>query len=142
MNTILAFPKTQIFKLFVILSVMLSSCNSSQTNELTEVNTKMMKLHDEVMPKTMKIGDLKDKVLKSVINADSTKKNEAARIANSLQLAEDGMYQWMEKYGDALNNVKDEKEKLRIYKELYPQIEQTKKETIVSIQAAEVFLKK
>lgn len=142
MNTILAFSKTHFLKLFVILSVIIVGCESSQKKEIDEINTKMMKLHDEVMPQTMKIGDLRDKVLKSALDADTAKKSEAARVANALQLAEDGMYQWMEKYGNTINNIKDEKQKLEVYKQLYVDIDKTKKETILSMKAADIFLKK
>ena len=72
------------------------------------------------------IKSLTQKIESLLFIDDSTSndslKNQALEISTSLQKAEDDMYLWMDNFGKAMNDVKNEEEKLKLYKELNTEI--------------------
>lgn len=125
----------------VIISFLLVvSCDNKTEKEIERLNTVLMKGHDEVMPKSMNISEVKKELIASVENAPDSIKNTALELSTQLQKAEDDMYAWMDNYGKAMNDVKDKNEKLELYKGLQSEIEKIKALTDESIANAKTFL--
>ncbi len=129
--------------LVVIISFLLVfSCDNKIEKEIESLNTVLMKGHDEVMPKSMNIAEVKKELIASVENAPDSIKNAALELSTQLQKAEDDMYAWMDNYGKAMNDVKDKNEKLKLYKGLQSEIEKIKTLTDESIAKAKIFATK
>jgi hypothetical protein len=127
--------------LVVIISFLLVvSCDNKIEKEIESLNKVLMKGHDEVMPKSMNIAEVKKELIASVENAPDSIKNTALELSTQLQKAEDDMYTWMDNYGKAMNDVKDKNEKLELYKGLQTEIEKIKALTDESIANAKTFL--
>ncbi len=127
--------------LVVIISFLLVfSCDNKIEKEIESLNTVLMTGHDEVMPKSMNISEVKKELIASVENAPDSIKNAALELSTQLQKAEDDMYTWMDNYGKAMNDVKDKNEKLELYKGLQSEIEKIKALTDESIANAKTFL--
>ena len=118
----------------------LSSCNNKLKAELKTVNTELMKGHDDVMPKTMQIASVKKDLLAAAETSNDSLKNQALEISTSLQKAEDDMYLWMDNFGKAMNDVKNEEEKLKLYKELNAEIKNITTLTDESIAKAKAYV--
>lgn len=116
-----------------------TQCTSAVDNELKTLDEVLIKGHDEVMPKSMKLGDLKEDVLKKAAEGDSTVKQKATEIANELQTAEDAMYKWMDDYSVALNDTEDKTKRLEMYKKLQAEIEKIKADTDKAMNDAKAF---
>jgi cell shape-determining protein MreC len=121
--------------LFFLFTTFLS-CENKTEKEIEEIDEVLKEGHDSVMPKSMVIGTIKKDMLTSVEASSDSLKNAANATAAKLQKAEDDMYTWMEDYGKALNDIKDQEEKLKLYKLLKDQIEQIRKDTDSSIEEA------
>ena len=129
--------------LVVIISFLLVvSCDNKIEKEIESLNMVLMKGHDEVMPKSMNIAEVKKELIASVENAPDSIKNAALELSTQLQKAEDDMYAWMDNYGKAMNDVKDKNEKLKLYKGLQSEIEKIKALTDESIAKAKTFATK
>ena len=129
--------------LVVIISFLLVvSCDNKIEKEIESLNKVLMKGHDEVMPKSMNIAEVKKELIASVENAPDSIKNAALELSTQLQKAEDDMYTWMDNYGKAMNDVKDKNEKLELYKGLQTEIEKIKALTDESIEKAKTFTTK
>jgi len=127
--------------LVIIISFLLVvSCDNKIEKEIESLNKVLMKGHDEVMPKSMNIAEVKKELIASVENAPDSIKNTALELSTQLQKAEDDMYTWMDNYGKAMNDVKDKNEKLELYKGLQSEIEKIKALTDESIANAKTFL--
>lgn len=131
--------KKIVVALSLLAALSVTQCTSAVDNELKALDAELIKGHDEVMPKSMKLGDLKDDVLKKAAEADSTTKQKATEIANELQTAEDAMYKWMDDYSVALNDTEDKAKRLEMYKKLQSEIEKIKTETDKAMQDAKAF---
>jgi hypothetical protein len=116
------------------------ACNSGQSTEIETLNKELMAGHDEVMPKSMGIVNIKKEVLASIENGSDSLKNRALEINTNLQKAEDDMYKWMDDYGKAMNEAKNDAEKLALYKGLKMEIEAIKLSTSGSIKEAKDFM--
>jgi predicted nucleic acid-binding Zn-ribbon protein len=117
-----------------------TSCNNKLKAELETVNTELMKGHDDVMPKTMQIASVKKDLLAAAETSNDSLKNQALEISTSLQKAEDDMYLWMDNFGKAMNDVKNEEEKLKLYKELNTEIKNITTLTDESIAKAKAYV--
>lgn len=125
------------FIAFVLLAS--TQCTPAIDKEIKELDAVLMEGHDNVMPKSMNIGDLKDDVLSKAAEGDSSLKSQAASIANNLQIAEDAMYKWMDDYSVAMNDEQDKNKKLEMYKGLKTEIDKIAADTDNAIKAAKVF---
>jgi hypothetical protein len=134
--------KKSLFQIAVIftLNLFFSACENKTQIEIEKLNTILLDGHNQVMPKSMAIPAIKKELLDCVTNANQGLKNQALAIAKDLQKADDNMITWMEQYGMAMNEIKDENEKLAKYKTLKPQIESIKIETESSILKAKAFI--
>ncbi len=132
--------KSMKYFVVIISFFLVVSCDNKTEKEIESLNTVLMKGHDEVMPKSMNIAEVKKELIASVENAPDSIKNAALELSTQLQKAEDDMYTWMDNYGKAMNDVKDKNEKLELYKGLQSEIEKIKALTDESIANAKTFL--
>ncbi len=132
--------KSMKYFVVIISFFLVVSCDIKTEKEIESLNTVLMKGHDEVMPKSMNIAEVKKELIASVENAPDSIKNTALELSTQLQKAEDDMYTWMDNYGKAMNDVKDKNEKLELYKGLQSEIEKIKALTDESIANAKTFL--
>jgi hypothetical protein len=114
------------------------SCGSKVSEEQAEAAKKeVFRIHDEVMPLTMKIEDIQASVRKKYEKDASLKANGMA-INASMQAATDSMYVWMGKLSNMDAMEIDERVKfLEIQKVKGKEIQTA---TTASIKAAEAFL--
>ncbi|MBK9510339.1 MAG: hypothetical protein IPO04_13185 [Cytophagaceae bacterium] len=124
----------------LVLVFVATSCDQKTDKEIETINAELMKGHDEIMPKTMMIADLKKNLLAAAEGKSEELKNQALEISTNLQKAEDDMYLWMENYGKAMNDVEDKTEKLKLYKELNTEVKSLKDLTVKSMDDAKKFV--
>ena len=87
-----------------------TSCSNQNEEELKKLESELMAGHDVVMPKTMKLLDMKEEIISKIGEKDSA---TVAKVASELQVANDEMYAWMDEYQVVMNEVQDEKEKVK-----------------------------
>lgn len=126
--------------LLSVICITVFSCNNKTENEIDTIGASLNKGHDEVMPKTMLIADLKKNLLAAAENQPDSVKNKALDISMNLQKAEDDMYQWMDNYGKAMNINDNKDEKIKLYKELDTQVKSLKDLTLKSMDDAKAFI--
>ncbi len=119
--------------LSIFTAVLLFNCNSN-SNNLDKLESDVMAVHDEIMPKMGEIMSLKSKLADKLKATDSTSTNYSqvkAKIdsLNSLlTIADDGMMDWMEQYNadtlkvisaeNGANYLKAQKEKIDAVKSI------------------------
>lgn len=118
------------------------SCGNPLKEELEVSQKKLMDLHDEVMPKTMKINKLKADL---AAFGDENSDNDSLKIlvidaSLKMQQASDDMYAWMEDFGLAIKEDKDLEKKKQEFDALLPEIERIKKDTDESMDKAKSIL--
>jgi predicted nucleic acid-binding Zn-ribbon protein len=123
----------------IVLQALIIACTPQKTKELESLNKSLMTLHDEVMPKTMKISEIKKQVLAKAETVSD--KTNAEDLARKLQTAEDKMYTWMDEFGKVLNTEKDETKKIEKYKTLLKQIEDIKNTTETALSESDSYIK-
>lgn len=128
------------FSALLLLVFVAFACDQKTDKEIETINAELMKGHDEVMPKTMMIADLKKNLLAAAEGKSEEVKNKALEISTNLQKAEDEMYMWMENYGKAMNELEDKTEKLKLYKELNTEVKSLKEHTVKSMEDAKKFI--
>ena len=118
------------------------ACGNKDAEQAKKLQAETEKLHDEIMPITFKIRDLRDSVLKKTnVAADQTKKDEGVSVANEIQDADNAMDGFMNKLGDAMALEDIDPAKLKIMAELKIEGEGVKKKTLQAKAKAESFLK-
>ena len=126
--------------LFAFIFSLMMACDNKIDGQIEELNAVLMKGHDEVMPKTMAIADIKKDLMEAAAKGTETDKESALQISTNLQKAEDDMYEWMKNFGVAMNDVKDKNEKLKLYSELDVEVRKLTSDTESSIAAAKKFI--
>ncbi|WP_435355546.1 hypothetical protein [Emticicia sp. SJ17W-69] len=126
--------------LFILLvSLFVFSCTNKSAEEAAKLKEETFKIHDEVMPISMNLEDLKEKVMKKA-EADTTTKKVALDISLALDKAYNDMEAWMPKLGDAAD-MKDDEEKVKILTALKAEGEKIKQSTLDAKKKADEFLK-
>jgi len=125
--------------IFALLLGFTMACGNKIDGEIEELNTVLMKGHDEVMPKTMAIADIKKDLMAASEKASEADKAVALKLSTDLQKAEDDMYEWMKNFGVAMNDVKDKNEKLKLYTDLEVEVKKLTTNTESAITAAKKF---
>ena len=115
------------------------ACGNKIDGEIEKLNMVLMKGHDEVMPKTMAIADIKKDLMAASEKASEADKAVALKLSTDLQKAEDDMYEWMKNFGVAMNDVKDKNEKLKLYTGLEVEVKKLTTDTESAIAAAKKF---
>lgn len=125
--------------LILLISLFVFSCTDKSAEEAAKLKVETFKIHDEVMPISMNLEDLKEKVMKKV-ETDTTAKKEALDISLALDKAYNDMEAWMPKLGDA-SDMKDGEEKVKTLTALKAEGEKIKQSTMDAKKKAEEFLK-
>jgi hypothetical protein len=125
--------------IFALLLGFTMACGNKIDGEIEKLNTVLMKGHDEAMPKTMAIADIKKDLMAASEKASEADKAVALKLSTDLQKAEDDMYEWMKNFGVAMNDVKDKNEKLKLYTELEVEVKKLTNDTETAIAAAKKF---
>ncbi len=133
--------KNHILILILCVFTTIACKTASSNSELETLKTQSMKLHDEVMPNTMKISEIKKQVLEKSDTGDASAKDIAQNINAKLQNAEDLMYKWMDDLGTVMNKKTDEAAELKSYKELVASVGKIKADTDAALKEADVFIK-
>ncbi len=121
---------------FILPALFIFSCANSNKAELDELYDTLVTGHDEVMPKSMAIPSVLEKMQKAVENASEESKNQALEISTRLQKAEEEMNEWMVEFGEAINSEMDDETRLETYRKLQEDIVRLKEETDASIADA------
>ena len=125
--------------LLLLLSIFVFSCTDKSAEEAAKLKEETFKIHDDVMPISMNLEDLKEKVMKKV-ESDTTTKKQALDISLALDKAYSDMEAWMPKLGNAAD-MKDGEEKVKTFTELKAEGEKIKQNTLDAKKSAEEFLK-
>jgi TusA-related sulfurtransferase len=125
--------------IFTLIIGFVMACDNKIDGEIEKLNTVLMKGHDEVMPKTMAIADVKKDLMAASEKASEADKATALKLSTDLQKAEDDMYEWMKNFGVAMNDVKDKNEKLKLYTELEVEVKKLTENTGSAISAAKKY---
>ena len=125
--------------LAALLVVFSFACTDKSAEEAAKLKEETFKIHDEVMPISMNLEDLKTNVLKKA-EADTTLKKTALDISSALDKAYNDMETWMPKLGEAAD-MKDGEEKVKALTALKAEGEQLKQSTLDAKKKAEEFLK-
>ena len=125
--------------LTTLLVVFSLACTDKSAEEAAKLKEETFKIHDEVMPISMNLEDLKAKVMKKA-EADTTLKKSALEISLALDKAYTDMETWMPKLGEAAD-MKEGEEKVKALTTLKTEGEQLKQSTLDAKKKAEEFLK-
>lgn len=125
--------------LILLVTLFVFSCTNKSVEEAAKLKEETFKIHDEVMPISMNLEDLKEKVMKKA-EADTTTKKIALDISLALDKAYSDMEEWMPKLGDAAD-MKDDEEKVKTLTALKAEGEKIKQSTLDAKKKAEDFLK-
>lgn len=125
--------------LAALLVVFSFACTDKSAEESAKLKEETFKLHDEIMPISMNLEDLKADVMKKA-EADTTLKKTALDISLTLDKAYTDMETWMPKLGEAAD-MKDSEEKVKALTTLKVEGEQLKQATLDAKKKAEEFLK-
>ncbi len=123
----------------LFLTLLIFSCTDKTAEETAKLKEETFKIHDEVMPLSMNLEDVKAEVMKRTL-VDTTLKKTALDISLVLDKAYNDMEAWMPKLGSA-TDMKDGEEKLKAFIELKTEGEKIKQSTIDAKKKAEEFLK-
>jgi len=115
------------------------ACTDKSAEESAKLKQETFKLHDEIMPISMNLEDLKTNVMKKA-EADTTLKKTALDISLALDKAYTDMETWMPKLGEAAD-MKDSEEKVKALTTLKSEGEQLKQATLDAKKKADEFLK-
>lgn len=115
------------------------ACADKSAEESAKLKEETFKLHDEIMPISMNLEDLKTNVMKKA-EADTTLKKTALDISLALDKAYTDMETWMPKLGEA-TDMKDGEEKVKALTALKTEGEQLKQATLDAKKKANEFLK-
>ncbi|MCZ2472578.1 hypothetical protein [Aquirufa ecclesiirivi] len=126
-----------IFHLIVI-TVVLTSCNQSEETAVKELNDSVMTLHDELMPKTEQIIQLKTSLDSLSKGPDSV---HVKKLIQSLDKADSEMMQWMHQFSiDSLSTM-DFKAKLMYLHEQLNKLKTVETLTDSTLHAANQYKK-
>ena len=122
----------------ISLFTILISCQKNAEDKQKVMIDEVMAIHDEVMPKMDEIMSLKSSLDSAIkISPDSAK---AKKLYSSLQLADDGMMDWMENYDSESVKNKSEQEIEKYLNDQKIKITEVKVLTNKSIEEAKGFL--
>ncbi|MGR3809192.1 hypothetical protein [Jiulongibacter sp. NS-SX5] len=133
-------------KLFTLVFglLVLAACNgkSEIDEKLESLNAELMKGHDVVMPKSMKLPKIKAEVLKIIEGMDEAepKVEQARYIAFELTKANDDMYNWMDNYANARLKTEDKTSQVELYERLLDDIQTIGNHTDEAMDMADKFL--
>jgi hypothetical protein len=129
-------------KILITISIFasLTACQKNAEDKQKAMIDEVMAVHDEVMPKMDDIMSLKSSLDSAIkVSPDSAK---AKTLYTRLQLADDGMMDWMENYNSESVKGKSEEEISKYFADQKTKITEVKVLTDKSIEEAKGFLGK
>ena len=124
----------------ISLFTLLIACKKNTEDKQKVMIDEVMAIHDEVMPKMDEIMSLKSSLDSAIkVSPDSAK---AKKMYSSLQLADDGMMDWMENYDSESVKGKSQEEISKYFADQKTKITEVKVLTDKSIEEAKGFLGK
>jgi hypothetical protein len=123
-------------KKWIALSLFLVGCSQAEEKLSEELQTKVLGLHDVLMPKTEQIVSLKSKLDSLSTGADST---HVRQLIHSLDKADQSMMDWMHQFSiDSLGKM-DVNTKVIYLKNQYTQLTELQKLTDSTLDAAQKY---
>lgn len=122
----------------------LCACRNEQEDAVNQLNSEVMKLHNETMPKMGDLQELKKalKLKRDAISEDSIQLKEALLAAQlSLSEADDHMMQWMHNYTEGKNTAKTFEDKIKFFKAQKDSILIVNNQIYMSIAVANKYVK-
>ena len=122
----------------------LCACRNEQEDAVNQLNSEVMKLHNETMPKMGDLHELKKalKLKRDAISEDSIQLKEALLAAQlSLSEADDHMMQWMHNYTEGKNTAKTFEDKIKFFKAQKDSILIVNNQIYMSIAVANKYVK-
>lgn len=115
---------------------------SEQDKQIESLHKELIAGHDEVMPLSMQLPKLKEKVLAKVEGMQETSDSVmmARKIAVSLTKANDDMYNWMDNFADVMQTTEDKSSKINLYKRLKEDIGLIDESTHEAMESAKTFI--
>jgi hypothetical protein len=123
-------------KKWIALSLFLVGCSQAEEKLSEELQTKVLGLHDVLMPKTEQIVSLKSTLDSLSSGADST---HVRQLIRSLDKADQSMMDWMHQFSiDSLGKM-DVNTKVIYLKNQYTQLTELQKLTDSTLDAAQKY---
>ncbi len=123
-------------KKWIALSLFLVGCSQAEEKLSEELQTKVLGLHDVLMPKTEQIVSLKSTLDSLSSGADST---HVRQLIRSLDKADQSMMDWMHQFSiDSLGKM-DVSTKVIYLKNQYTQLTELQKLTDSTLDAAQKY---
>jgi hypothetical protein len=129
----------KISSVFIPILLLLLSCDSKE-REVEILQSEVIGIHDEVMPKMDDIMKLKKSLNDSIQKADSTQKVIIKNHLVSLEEADRAMMNWMRNYNSQMNEMTND-EKLQYLSSEKESITEVRSQMNSSISQAENYLK-
>jgi hypothetical protein len=129
-----------LFLFFV--AALFAACSTSsgeQDKEIESLHKELIKGHDEVMPLSMQLPKLKEKVLAHAEETEADDVDSAQILSLALTKANDDMYTWMDDFAEAMK-VEDKAFKISAYKRLQDEISVIGEDTREAMKDAKLFL--
>ncbi len=126
----------------VVFAILLYACGPSQQDkEIEALHQELIQGHDQVMPLSMQLPKLKEKVMARVEGLDETNDSlgKARILADDLTVANEGMYTWMDEFAEGMN-LANKDQKVELYKRLKKEVEELDKATSSAMDAAKKFI--
>jgi len=99
------------------------SCQSGSEEALKLIDAALIEGHDVVMPKSMKLADMKEAMVAKLDSTNADQLAKAQDISRRMDQAEAAMYSWMDAYREVQDEVKDPIEKLKRFQAMKTQID-------------------
>lgn len=131
--------KMKNIKVLILLSWGVLSCSSAEEKVYLKLNEEVMKMHDQLMPKTESLVELENKLTAFEKGADST---HVKKLKIALRKTDESMMDWMHGYSlDSLEKM-DIPSKIIYLNQKLMGIKEIKEKTDSTIKAVEEYVKK
>ena len=141
-------------KLSLLAAIVLTSCSTSQENNYSAIDSEILEIHDEVMPKLEDINQYSEEIRSKINQLDSLQQEgvssstfaeqrlRATDILKKLQVADSLMWDWMRNYeADSAKALPKEEDIVRYFENEKAKILDVKEKTESSLLEAQEFLK-
>lgn len=119
--------------------LLLAACADPKEEQIKKLSGEVIALHDEVMPKTEELMNLKTQIQERM-GKDSTASPLGRRLVAALDSADNAMSDWMADFDPDASKNKPADEAIKYFENEKTEIEAVKKQTEESIAAARAFV--
>lgn len=124
---------------FLALLFLAAACADPKEEQIKKLTGEVIALHDEVMPKTEELMNLKAQIQERM-GKDSTAGPLGRRLVVALDSADNAMSDWMAGFDVDAAKTKPADEAVKYFENEKTEIEAVKKQTDESIAAAKAFV--